>query len=125
MVDAAAERVTEFLREQLGDELRTVVVVTEDDWRMAYLRDDLKAEYDSEAYSAVVDSFRLETRLLSPETDALPVGERRALIHYHENAFVLQFPFSETESLLVSVTSEAGRNLMGFIETVREVVDDE
>lgn len=125
MVDDAAERVSEFLRDRVGDGLRTIVVVTEDGWRMAYLREDLKAEYDREGYSAVVDTFRLEGQVLAPETEGLPVGERRALVHYHENAFVIQIPFSRTESLLISLNDSAGASLMGFIEAIRDVVGDE
>ena len=125
MARTAAERTAAFVHDRIGEGLRTVVLVNEDDWEVAYLRDDLKAAYGQETYTEVVDAFRLEKGFISPGTTDHPVGERRALVHYHENAFVLQFPFSQTETILVSVTNDAGRDLMGFIETVRQVVHEE
>ena len=125
MARTATERTAAFVRDRIGDGLRTVVLVTENDWETAYLRDDLKTVYDRRTYSEVVDAFRLQEGFMSPNIDGHPVGERRALVHYHESAFVLQFPFSETETILVSVTNDAGRDLMGFIETVRQVVEGE
>ncbi|PSP79968.1 hypothetical protein BRC88_07605 [Halobacteriales archaeon QS_4_69_225] len=117
-------RITEFVQEQVGDGLRTVAVVTPGGWELHYLRSDLKREYDEDAYGEVVESFRLEESSLAPATGDRPVGDRLAVVHYHENAFVLQFPVEERRSVLVSVTSDAGRELLEFIEECRSRVDD-
>lgn len=120
-----AERTATRLRERLGDGLRTVVVATADGWEASYLRDDLRKEYDQRGYEAVVDVFRSDEAFLRPATGDLPIGPRHAVVHYHENAFVLQFPISEAETILISVSPESGRDLMTFIESCRTVVDDD
>lgn len=122
MVEKAADRVTQFLLDELDEELRTVVIVMPESFDIHYLRRDLKGDYTGEGFAKVVDSFRLEDPLWNPEIDDLPVGRRHAVLHYHENAFVLQFPFSETETILISVTPEVGRDLLGFIDRCRRLV---
>jgi len=122
MVEETADRLAEYVYNRVGDGLRTVVVVREDDYEIRYLRDDLKEEYTSDTYREVVDTFRLDDPFLSPELSSKPVGERRALIDYYENACVIQFPYSEEETLLISVSRDAGRALIEFVESCREVV---
>lgn len=120
MTDTGINRITEYVRDRAGDGLRTVVTVREDGWELQYLRSDLKAEYAEEEYTKVVNTFRFKNPFLSPGTEHHPVGKRRAIVHYHENAIVLQFPLEEYDSLLVSLTPAAGRDLLTFIEECRQ-----
>jgi hypothetical protein len=122
MVEETAKRLTEYVMDQAGDELRTVVIVDRDGMDVRYLREDLQQTYTEGTYATVVDSFRLNDPFWSPELESQPVGERRALLHYHERACVIQFPYSESETILISVSREAGRNLVGFIESCREII---
>lgn len=124
MVDATAQRVTEYVLEQAGTGLRTVVILHENGFTPSYIRDDLKEQYDEAEYAKVIDTFRTERPFLAPDVENDPVGERRGILHYHENACVLQLPYSETESILISVSRDAGRELVGFIEACREIVQD-
>lgn len=121
MVEAAAQQLTEYVYNEAGDELRTVVIVREDGFDIQYLRDDLKETYDPAEYESVVDSFRLDEPYLSPETAEKPVGERNAILHYHENACVIQIPFSTSETILVSVSRQAGQQLVSFLERCRQI----
>ena len=123
MVEETAERLTEYLYDRVGDGLRTVVIVRDDDYAIHYLSDELRREYTNETYEAVVDTFRLESPFLSEELADTPVGERRALIDYHENACVIQFPYSASETILISVSREAGRDLIEFVEACRKIVE--
>jgi hypothetical protein len=99
-------------------------VVQDGGYDTHYLRSDLEAQYRDETFSEVVDMFRLDHPFLNPDVDSNPVGERRAIIHYHERAFIIQFPFSETESILISLSRDAGRDLLHFIEKCRSIVHD-
>lgn len=122
MVTQAANRVTEFLLDKVDDGLRTVVIVQPDGFEITYLNDALKREYAREEFADVVDTFRLDDPLWSPDIEQMPVGRRRAVLHYHANAFVLQFPCSDEETILISVTPEVGRDLLGFIDECRKLV---
>ncbi|SDN15502.1 hypothetical protein SAMN04487949_3518 [Halogranum gelatinilyticum] len=124
MVQQAAQQITEFLRDRAGRGLRTVVIVRDENYDVHYLRSDLEAQYSDETFSEVVDIFRLDSPFLAPDVNSNPVGERRAIIHYHERAFIIQFPFSETESILISLSRDAGRDLLQFIEKCRSIVHD-
>lgn len=125
MVEDAAKRVTGFLRNQLGEELRTVVIVREQDYDIEYLNNELQRRYSTEAFTKVVDTFRLKQPMFAPEIEESLVGDRRAVVHYHEYAFVVQFPFSETETILISVSRDVGRALLDFIERCRQLVHAE
>lgn len=101
-----------------------MVIITEDGWEMNYLRDDLQRQYSKDSYPKVVDFFRLEQPFSSPEIEGRPIGERRTIVHHHENAFVIQLPFSETETILISLGCDAGQDLLSFIESCRQIVTD-
>lgn len=118
MVQSAANRLTEFLQEEIGEALRAVVLLSADGWDAVYLRSDLREAYDEETFGLAVDAFR-DTTLDTPDIEPLPVGARHAAVFYHENAFILQFRYSQPERILVSITPEAGRNLLAFIESCR------
>lgn len=125
MVEFAAERLTEHLLERIGDGLRTVVIVRDEGYDVSHLREDLERRYSEDEFAKVVDSFRLREPFFDPGIRSSPIGERRAVVHYHSNAFIIQIPFSETDSILVSVTSESGRDLLQFIEKCRQIVKEE
>lgn len=118
----AARQVTEFLHDRIGADLRTVVVIREEGHDIHYLREDLRERYDGETYGDVVDTFRLEDPYMSPGVESQPVGERRGIVHYHEHAFVIQFPVSDAESVLISLSRDSGQNLLEFLETCRRRV---
>lgn len=122
MVKEAAIKLTEHVREQVGQGLRTVVIIREEGWEIQYLRSDLWEEYTAETFDRVTNTFRLEEPFLSPEIESRPIGERRAIVHYHENAFVLQFSYSENATILVSLSRDTGRDLLEFIEDCRRII---
>lgn len=122
MVEQAAQRITDYLRNRVDDGLRTVVIVTDDGFNISYLSDALRREYSRETFGEVIDSFRLRNPLFNPGIEGKPIGERRAIVHYHENAFVIQLPYSEAASILISVNPDVGRDLLGFIEQCRKLV---
>lgn len=125
MTRQAAERVTNRLHTELGDGLRTVVIVRPTGFDIHHLSDQLQREYSREQFAKVVDTFRLDQPEFSPGIEGEPVGGRQAVLHYHENAFVLQLPSSQEETILISVDPEVGRDLLGFIESCRELVRGE
>jgi hypothetical protein len=122
MVEEAAELLAEYVYDRIGDGLRTVVIIYNDDFEIRYLNDNLQQEYTKEAYEEVVNTFRLEDPFLSPKLEGQPVGERRALVDYHEHACVIQLPYSESETILISISRDAGRDLVEFIESCRQMV---
>lgn len=122
MVQQAARDLTGYLKNRVGNNLRTVVITREEGYNIVHLHPELKRDYTEETFEEVVNSFRLKEPFLNPGTHERPIGERRAIVHYHEKAFVVQIPFSEADSILVSLSRETGQSLLQFIEECREQV---
>lgn len=108
-------RLADYARGQIGDALRTVVVLYENDCVVVYLRDDLRKTYTPEQYREVADSFRTDMRIDAHSSGETSIGQKRSLIHYHENAYVFQFPHDDCHSILMSVKPSVGSRLRSFI----------
>ncbi|WP_435195050.1 hypothetical protein [Natronomonas sp. EA1] len=121
MARETVERLTGYLLNEAGDGLRTVVVIHEDGYDTHYLRHDLRGEYTEDRFSEVVETFRDTSPSEAPDIEGTPIGTRRAVVTYHENAFVLQFPVSDSDSVLISLTADAGRDLLDFIESCQQI----
>ncbi|ELZ60192.1 MULTISPECIES: hypothetical protein [unclassified Haloferax] len=125
MVRDTAHRLAGYLSRRIGDGLRTVVIADDGGYGLEYIRDDLSERYTERTLTAAVTDLQVETSLSSPSSDSSPAGERRAVVYYYENAFVLQFPFSEAERIIISIGTDAGADLLRFIEDCRRIVDRE
>lgn len=116
MEKEVATQLEEYARNQVDKSLRTVAILFEGDSEVLYLRDDLRAEYDASDYKSVVDTFRQVPELGRTRTGDLPLGNKKCLIHYHDAAFVFQFPSENCHSILLSVEKDVGSRLQTFIE---------
>lgn len=119
---SVGNRITNYLLDNVGGGLRAVIVVPESGFEIAYLNDRLEESYSMGTLANIVEAFRLDQPFFPPDIDGAPVGERRAVVHYYENAFVLQFPVSSTETILIGVDCEVDRDLLEFIDTCRRLV---
>lgn len=122
MAKEAARRLKRYVQEVVGDDLRTVVLLTEEGWDGIYLRDDLKAEYTKTVYGETVELFRPTEDRNSSSDLTLPLGTRHASIFHHEKAFVMRFRYSWEEHILVSISPEAGHNLLDFLGDSRTII---
>lgn len=120
MSQRSAHQIADAVREQSGDDVRTVIAIDDDEWDVVYLRDDLKEAYDEAAFDRAVETFHAAAPAASKDVEALPLGGRKAAVYYHENAFVLQFWFDD-HRVLVSVSADAGRELFHFLEECRQL----
>lgn len=125
MAKEAAHRVTEYVKEKCGDDLRTVVLITEDGWDGIYLRDDLKEEYTKTVYGETVELFRPTEDTHFTSDLSLPLGTRHAAIFHHEEAFVMRFRYSGNEHILVSVSAGAGHELLEFLGDCRTIIQSD
>jgi len=120
MIREAGNQLAEYALNELGDEVRTVAVLYEDDCEVVYLRDDLRESYEPEDYKEVADSFRIEMRGEQHLKKESPIGPKRSIIHYHDNAFVFQFPHDDCHSIILSVAPSVGSDLRSFINACGE-----
>lgn len=122
MPENAARRLARYVREKCGDDLRTVVLVTDGGWEGVYLRDDLREEYSPSVYSQTVELFRPREEPDGSIDFDLPLGMRHATVFYHDEAFVFRFRYSMDDYILVSIAPEAGEELLDFIADCQTIV---
>lgn len=122
MAKDAARRLKRYVQEKCGDDLRTVVLITEDGWDGIYLRDDLKKKYTRTVYGETVELFRPTEDTQSSSDLTLPLGTRHATIFHHDEAFVMRFRYTWNEHILVSVSPGTGHDLLDFLGDCRTIV---
>lgn len=113
----SARRLHRYCYERAGDDLRTVMIYSEDDHDFVYLRDDLRSEYHEDHLAPVLDHARAIHETLNEVSDSgLLLGQSRATVHAFDRAFVIQLLYSRTDGIIVSFELETGRNLLSFIK---------
>lgn len=116
MPSETGNELVEYAQSQVGDALRTVAVLYEDDSEVIYLRDDLAHEYSREQYRHISASFRIDLNEELHQSNTSLVDEKIAIIHYHDSAYVFQFPHDGCHSILLSIEPRVGERLQNFIE---------
>lgn len=113
-----SNRLVEFARDQIGNALRTVIVLYETDYEVIYLREDLDDSYTPTRFESAADSFRVD---LGHHVDGdTIIGTKQAVIHQHDDAFVFQFPHPGCHSVLMSVEPEVGSQLRSFVAECKQ-----
>ncbi|GGN06014.1 DUF7522 family protein [Halarchaeum nitratireducens] len=114
------------LRERVGDDLRSVVVYTESDYEIRYLRDDVAADYDEEGIERGVEEMRFKSFEAAYVDDVFREhhGELRCNVTYFADAVELHFPVSETTGVSIAVDADYFAQQDSFIEFVADRLDD-
>jgi hypothetical protein len=115
-------RLANYAYQIIDDALRTVAVLFDDDCDVIYLRDDLQDTYSLSQYEQVASSFRINTAEDIHRTNESPLQAKEAIIHYHHDVYVFQFPHEECHSILLSVESGIGSQLTSFIEGCKDQI---
>jgi len=115
MPQESAAELEDYAHSTVNEGLRTIAILYEDSCEVTYLRDDLKGKYSKQEYYAVADTFREIPELTESKTEGAPLGSKQALVHYHEKAYVFQFPHERCHSILLSVDPTVGSRLKTFI----------
>jgi hypothetical protein len=110
----------DYAHNTVNEALRTIAILYEDGCEIVYLRDNLKGKYSKQEYYAVADTFREIPELKESKTEDAPLGSKQALVHYHEKAYVFQFPHEQCHSILLSVDPTVGSRLKSFITGCQE-----
>jgi len=124
MVAEAADRLTTYCRGRAGENLRSVVEYNDDSYVVAYLRDDLQAQYSEDQFDDLVQQARqVHTRVVAVGAEESPLGKAQATVHYFENAVVMQLVVDEKQGYFATFNSSVGQTLGAFIMDCLERVD--
>lgn len=116
MPGKAAQRLTTYCRERAGENVRSVVEYSSDEYRIAYLRDGLRTQYEETQFNDLIQhTWKVHERLATVGATESPLGNIRATVHYFENAFVIQLVVDENQGYLLTFNSSVGQTLGTFI----------
>ena len=119
MVEKAADRLRTYLEGRARENLRAVVRYTENDYSLAYLRDDISQprflRRMEEVLLNITKSGPNRNQALTEE-----FGLLEASVHVREKGVILHFPIERDEGVVVSLEPGAARQLSTFI---RECMD--
>jgi hypothetical protein len=126
MSGEAAQRLTAYCRDRVGDSLRSVVEYGETEYELVYLRDDLQSQYSDDQFDDLVGEARaVHNRVWAVGTQAGPLGAARATVHYFENAFVIQLVPERRHGYFATFNSNVGQTLGSFIHDCLQRVHTE
>ncbi|WP_435178668.1 DUF7522 family protein [Halorussus sp. AFM4] len=106
MTETPSEALTEFLRERVGDHLRSVLAYDDEGADLLYVRDDVADQYTDEEMARVADDVRLEA-IDKPHQESLyEHGRLDATVRSFEDAVEMHFPHDETSGTAVALDGE-------------------
>jgi hypothetical protein len=106
MSTSSAEALTEFLRDHVGNHLRSVIYYDEDGGEVLYVRDDVADQYTDDDVEQVVRDVRLEAVDKSHQEDLYAHGPLNATVRCFEDAVEMHFPHDETSGTAVALDGE-------------------
>ncbi|WP_254822468.1 DUF7522 family protein [Haloglomus halophilum] len=118
MTMADAEQLARFCREQLGDEVRAVGLVTDGTVEPTYMRDDLQRRYTKSELDGLEDAATETAGALHGlNTYHTSLGQSHAGLFAFEDAFMLLIPCGGgEEAAYVSLERSVSEDLSAFIK---------
>lgn len=116
----AGSSLVEPLRERVGQELRAVAHHEADSWEIAYLREDLRHEYEDADKDEIAEDLVL-TGLSGSRQEALyGLGSLEATVRLFEDGLVVHVPAGDRSGYFVSLDGDADVGGNEVVDFVRE-----
>lgn len=119
----SAEALTTFLRDRVGDNLRSVIYYDDDGGDVLYVRDDVADEYTETDVEEVVRDVRLEAVEKPHQEDLYAHGPLNYTVRWFEDAVEMHFLHDETSGTAVALDREVFAIHDTFIGQCLDVMD--
>ncbi|WP_135851146.1 DUF7522 family protein [Halorussus salinus] len=119
----SAEALTTFLRDRVGDHLRSVIYYDDDGGDVLYVRDDVADEYTERDIKEVVRDVRLEAVEKPHQEDLYAHGPLNYTVRSFEDAVEMHFLHDETSGTAVALDREVFASHDTFIGECLDVID--
>lgn len=117
----AAERLTAFLLDEVGDDLRVVVAYAGmTDAEVVYERGELLSQYSDEQLEQTIDNLVAESTSRSTNEGSFRLGGHRCTVRFFEHGVVLYLITGDGEGIAVSV-DPAGLPDYAFLDDCLDV----
>lgn len=115
MAISVSEELMDFLREETGQFLRSVIHYTSDDYEILYLREDIESEYQDGDIEQVINNLRMES-IDTPRQEQMYVhGRLGSTIRVFEDAVEIHLPHDDYEGTAIALDPEATYALHTFV----------
>ena len=120
---SSPESFVEFVRQQAGDTLRLVLFCTPENYRVGYVRDDVKGAYTGDQVDDLVAYLQ---EIMGPEMSAAilrTTGELESVVLTYESAVGVVLPATGGH-VLVSLDPTAASQLHDFTESCQDFLSE-
>ncbi|MFC4551616.1 MULTISPECIES: DUF7522 family protein [Halorussus] len=125
MSPSRSETLTDFLRNRVGDHLRSVLYYDESGGELLYIRDDVADRYSKTEVADVERDVRLEAVDKPHQEDLYDHGALNATVRCFDDAVEMHFPHDETSGTAVALDGEVFAIHNTFVGKCMELMDDE
>ncbi|WP_396612876.1 hypothetical protein ACH9L7_06280 [Haloferax sp. S1W] len=122
-----AGRLEQFFTKRTSGSLRSIVIYKEDEFDVAFLRDDVAAEYSEHDVAAAVDDSRMES-LMAPVYGDLYTEDHDELVctmKVFPSVVEMNFVLSSGEGIAVALDSGSLAESEDLVTEAREVASDD
>lgn len=120
------DAVVHWCLDELGDELRALVVHTRATLDFLYIRDDVLGGYTDDDLMDMADAYGIEAVLGDSYRESLyDLGSLDYLVYGFEQSQVVRIPMAEYSAVFLSVERDASIHLPPFVESFLAETDVE
>ncbi|MFC7080377.1 DUF7522 family protein [Halorussus caseinilyticus] len=120
----SSEALTEFLRNRVGDHLRSVIYYDDDGGEVLYVREDVADQYTDDDIDQVVRDVRLEAVEKPHQESLYEHGPLNCTVRSFDDAVEMHFPHDETSGTAVALDGEVFAIHGTFIGQCMDAMDD-
>lgn len=122
-----AKVLTEFLDDEVDDQLRSVVAYDEDGYELIHLRPDVRAQYSPEAIDQIVEGARLEAfeRPLIADAFADDLGDLTCQVKLFDEIVLVNLTLTEAEGVATTLDRPLPHDSESFLDELRAVAERE
>jgi len=106
MSETPSEALTEYLRDRVGEHLRSVLAYDGDGGELLYVRDDVADQYSEAEIANIVREVRLEAIEKPHQEDLYAHGSMNCTVRSFEDAVEIHLPRDETSGTVVAFDAE-------------------
>jgi hypothetical protein len=107
------DQLTPYLKDEVGEYLRGIVVYDGSEYDIRHIRDDLRTQRLKSEVDAMIERLRRESR--PAERRAFPFGAVNGSVRSFEEAMVMHFPRTQGRGTIVTLDPAVARQLNTFI----------
>lgn len=108
-------KLTEFLKRNAGEYLRSVLHYDGDDVEVEFVRDDVRDEYSGEDARAVVQELQNSNARVADLEDLYVHGELRCTLTVFRSGVEIHFPHADGAGTAVALDSQAFEDIYSFV----------